>query len=345
MPTVANFALAAMALAISIASSVTHAQALVQPPSGSPINVWVPVIASAVGALIALLTMFLKDFIVVRWIADRERTSAQRDILRNYVAPLASACSRLVWRFKETFIDGGHQWLLLATSPFNYNEYKRISTLYRIASLLGWIRAINLELSALPRGASGFLTPISDAIAAFQSALADGENVELRRLEQLCSVWRLNLARLPEDRKKILATRLEVTLYSLAGDGIKKEPNILRNIPDEEQLRICTGVSGFLCTSMNQKTFPPDILKETLNQAINAMSYREALIYRTGKMQSVIPSSNVMKILIDVIKSLASRNLTNCWTTLLTAGLQYSVAALMTLISKKLIPAISGRSN
>jgi hypothetical protein len=52
----------------------------------------------------------------------------------------------------------------LKTLPLIFNEYKRKSTLYRIASLLGWIRAIHLELSALPRGTSGFLTPVSEAM-------------------------------------------------------------------------------------------------------------------------------------------------------------------------------------
>jgi len=250
------------------------------PPIANPLNVWVPIIASAVGAIIALMTTFLKDYVILKWTEDREKISTQREVLRNYVAPLVYSCEKLVWRFKEIFIDEGHQWLLLSTAPLDYNEYKRTSTLYRISSLLGWIRAISLELSALPHGASGFVTPISSAIASFQKALADGQNVELHRLEQLCDVWGLDVLRLPEERKNRLATRLEVRLYALAGDRIKKEPAELKKLANDDKLKICTGIAQFLYGEFNLKPPTPETISEKINTAIDAMTYREALIYR-----------------------------------------------------------------
>ncbi|WP_204283133.1 hypothetical protein, partial [Klebsiella pneumoniae] len=87
------------------------------------------------------------------------------------------------------FIDKRHAFLKTSTLPLDFNAYKRISTLYRIATLIGWIRGMNLELRALPRGKTNVATPISKQIAAFQKALADGPHVELHRLTRLSALW------------------------------------------------------------------------------------------------------------------------------------------------------------
>lgn len=138
--------------------------------------------AALIGAVSALVTPFIKDVLVQKLNERRVKTDAQHEIFRNYASPLVVACEKLVWRFSEIFIDSRHQFLLTATLPFVYNEYKRKSTLYRVACLLGWMRAINLELSALPRGASGFLAPVSKAFASVRSALADGPYVEVSQV-------------------------------------------------------------------------------------------------------------------------------------------------------------------
>ncbi|WP_204320594.1 hypothetical protein, partial [Klebsiella pneumoniae] len=73
-------------------------------------------------------------------------------VYRQYLAPLSESCEKIVWRSKEIFIDKRHAFLKTSTLPLDFNAYKRISTLYRIATLIGWIRGMNLELRALPRG-------------------------------------------------------------------------------------------------------------------------------------------------------------------------------------------------
>ncbi len=69
---------------------------------------------------------------------------------------------------------------MLASKPLGYNEYKRTSTLYRIATFLGWVRALNIELSALSRNADR-ASSVYQAIEEAQKALADGPHVELHR--------------------------------------------------------------------------------------------------------------------------------------------------------------------
>ena len=241
---------------------------------------WVPLISALIGALSALATPFAKDLVIRRLNDKRSKSETQHEIFRNYAAPLAASCEKLIWRFSEIFIDKRHQFLKTATSPLVFNEYKRKSTLYRIASLLGWLRAIHLELSALPRGASGFFTPVSDAIGKVQSALADGPYVELHRLEQLCTIWRLSLDALDHGTKKSLATSFEVKLYDLAGDTLKHDSEHLKKLDHDRKLNICRHLSAFLCKELRRVAISEDVVAETMHQAIVALSYREALIYR-----------------------------------------------------------------
>jgi hypothetical protein len=108
---------------------------------------WVPLAAALIGAISALATPLLKDLVIQRLNERRSKSDQQHEIFRNYAAPLTGACEKLIWRFYEIFIDSRHQFLMTATLPVVFNEYKRKSTLYRTASLLGWIRAIHLELA------------------------------------------------------------------------------------------------------------------------------------------------------------------------------------------------------
>lgn len=247
---------------------------------------WVPLVAAFIGAVSAIATTVLKEHVFQRRTENRSKVNEQKRVFRNYAAPLAVTSEKLIWRFSEIFVEGRHHFLKRVTLPLVYNEYKRTSTLYRIGCLLGWIRAINLELSALPRGASdvtGALGPVSVAIAQVQSALADGPHVELHRLEQICSVWRITSdadAAGSEENKKLLATKLEIKLYSLAGDKLKHDSEYLKRLPEEEKIQICRGVSDFLCSELKRAPIAEEIIRESLNTAVAALSYREALIYR-----------------------------------------------------------------
>jgi hypothetical protein len=241
---------------------------------------WVPLVAALIGAFSALITTFFKDFLIQRWNETHTKSVEQRDIFRNYAAPLAGACQRLCWRFNEIFLEDRPQFLMTATLPLVYNEYKRRSTLYRIATLVGWIRALDLELDALPRGASGFLTPVSGALSDVQSALADGPDVEILRLKQMCSVWSIDIDSLDDKRRKSLATRFEIRLYELAGNSLKHDSNHLKSLGHDKKLEVCLGLCEFLCKELRRAPLDRGIIEETLNRAVAGLSYREALIYR-----------------------------------------------------------------
>lgn len=267
-------------LCVGMLPSVAASDAAASQPSTTESIWWVPLTSALIGAISALVTPFVKEGFIQLRNEKRAKLDGQHEIFRNYAAPLTASSEKLIWRFNEIFIENRHQFLKTTTMPLVYNEYKRNSTLYRIASILGWIRAMHLELSALPRGAPGFMTPISGAIGKIQGALADGPHVEVHRLEQLSAVWRLEIGSLPGERKKNLATKVEVKLYELAGDKLKHDSEKLRNMADEEKACLCRSMANFLCEEVRRSKLDESIIKETMNQAIAAMSYREALIYR-----------------------------------------------------------------
>jgi hypothetical protein len=240
-----------------------------------------PAIAALIGAFGgSVVAPLAKDILSQAFNTWWSKSVKQEEIFRNYAAPLTASSEKLLWRFSEIFLEKRHQFLKASTLPFVYNQYKRTSTLYRIASVLGWIRAMHLEMSSLPRGASGFSAPISSAIAKIQCALADGPHVEIHRLEQVCSVWGLSLAAISKEAKGSLATKFEIRLYQLAGDTLKHDSDHLKKVAPDIKLDVCDKLARYLCDALNRTPVSNEVIVETVNRAIESLSYREALVYR-----------------------------------------------------------------
>ncbi|WP_136623813.1 hypothetical protein [Bradyrhizobium centrolobii] len=249
-------------------------------PAPATTSILIPIVAALIGSAFAIAGILLKELFIFRANAQLARAETQKDIVRSYMAPLTSGCEKLIWRFKELFIDNRHQWLMSNTLPISYNEHKRVSTLYRIATLLGWIRAINLELNSLEQGTSRFTGPLARAIGSFQSALADGPHTELRRLEQLCASWNIDIKELSLVQKQSLAVDLEVEYYKVAGSRLKEDPDYLLDLSDSKKLECCTALANFLTGKLRIKSLSPDFIKERVQSALESLAYEESLIYR-----------------------------------------------------------------
>ena len=145
-----------------------------------------------IAAAVTLIGILLKD-LAINTLQERRRTrQSVLSVYRSYADPLTSAATHLLWRLNEIFYKESY-YLKPEGEPTEFERYKQISTLYRLASLLGWIQAYRRELAFLPEAAPGKLRPLRDAITEFQMALADGSHVELQRLESLSALWELTL--------------------------------------------------------------------------------------------------------------------------------------------------------
>lgn len=241
---------------------------------GIPPLIW----AAIVGALAALATSAIKDFAWPAFREHRDRQADQERVLRNYIAPLATATDKCIWRFSELFVDNRHSFLRSAALPLGYNDYKRTSTLYRLASVLGWMRAIEIELSSLKKPNPNSSDTIIAKLAKVRSAFAEGHKVEDLRLAGLLRLW--NLPPPTDEVRNKLAADLEVTLFDLAGDKLEGSSRGLPALARSDQLDVVYGLATFLCSRLGISQLLPSQVEETQHQAIAAITFREALIYR-----------------------------------------------------------------
>jgi hypothetical protein len=125
---------------------------------------------------------------------DRAKQRAQErvDLVRLYADPLRIAARALKFRLNEIIDHGPARYLLAETIKTSFVEYKRISTLYRLAALLGWIRAFRRERAYLDPEARTSDELESSALESIEKALADGQHVELQRLDELLDLWKVS---------------------------------------------------------------------------------------------------------------------------------------------------------
>lgn len=264
------------------------------PERKTAFEVWMPAVAALVGGLISgILGPLLKDVVIQRWNEHRSNENLREQIEQSYFAPLSASAEKLIWRMSEILISQRSHFLMIRTQPKDYSEYKRISTLYRIAALLGWIRAFNLELSALPRGGFGADSPMFKAIAKVQSAMADGHGVEERRIRSFCKACGIDLAGTAEERLASLAASFEIAMYALAGDELRNNHRHVAESTLLHQEFICRGLLKFLsdeqlCSSSNGQPLQSD-----LSTLVGCLGYREALIYR--EWQDAIGDAVIVK--------------------------------------------------
>lgn len=251
--------------------------ALHQPAAAGPGSG--PVTAALIGAAAAVSGILIKDLGLAMLTERRGRKRSEAEVYRQYLAPLANACEKVVWRCHEVFVKRRHRFLRVSTLPLEFNAYKRQSTLYRLACVIGWIRGMSRELAAAPRRAEAFLGPVDKQIAAFQFALAEGDHVELHRLQAIASLWRMDLTSLSEAARDDLAYRFELELHGpvLTRPGTSGVP--LRDLDDVGRFDVCTRLAGRIASATGQ-SIPTARVQSTLAEAVTALSYREAWIFR-----------------------------------------------------------------
>lgn len=257
-------------------------------------EVWMPAVAALAGGLISgILGPLLKDVVILRWNEGRSDRKLREQIEHSYFAPLSASAEKLIWRMSEILIDQRSHFLMLGTHPKDYNEYKRISTLYRIAALLGWIRAINMELSALPRGGFGVASPVFKALAKVQTAMADGHGVEERRIRLFCTACGIDISALADKQLASLAASFEVAMYALAGEELWKNHRHLVDATALHQEFICRGLLQFLADKQLTCSLDEQPLRSAFASLTASLGYREALIYR--EWQDAIGDAVIVK--------------------------------------------------
>lgn len=235
------------------------------------------VLAAIIGATVAILTFIAKDIVVFIWQKSSKSKEDQQVVFRKYSDPLAQTAMSLLWRLNEIFYKEGQGPFLRANvSSSKYVEYKRLSTVYRLASLLGWIRAFRRELSFLRTRDPYQLKGIKESLNFLETTLADGTIIERKRVKGLMKIWEYDKDLIEKDLDKIsLLVEHELKEYLYKSEVISAT-----NLSEEKQFEICLTLNKVISSNLNMRQLSDDIIRETRARAVRHMSYVEAWLYR-----------------------------------------------------------------
>ncbi|MCX5008292.1 hypothetical protein OHB05_37610 [Streptomyces sp. NBC_00638] len=237
-----------------------------------PVQLQAGLISAGVSTLILVLgELFLRQR------ARQEKREGIQATYQKYAEPLALSSTDLFWRLREVFDTRGAGFYLQGQVHLTkFEHYKALSTLYRLAVVLGWIRALRRELFFLPEAGKGAVGRLDPALHSFTSALAEGGHVETRRVASLMRLWSISGSPSPE-------------AVAQAGIRIDHQQRIFLHeaqvtsadqLPDEDQLRLCRAVADTLTDVIECPRVTVGIVEETRHRAVSCLAVREAWIYR-----------------------------------------------------------------
>lgn len=238
---------------------------------------------AAIAAIGALFGVIIKDLIFKLWEENRTKKETLRAVYARYAEPLSLATVSLLWRLHEALEQPGRGRFLkmvgvpTTTNKYStYGAYKKLSTLYRLAALLGLIRACRREFSYLKIAESEAHGPIQEAISSFEHALADGPAVAIERLEMLCSLWGLERA-INDEICQCLAVDLEIAIDEFFQDLDVDEVNLLS---DGQKSELVSRAANVITSSLRLQNIPQAVVEQTWARAIQIVDFKEAWIYR-----------------------------------------------------------------
>lgn len=165
------------------------------------------VVAALIAATVAILTILTKEFWFAILTEKRSAKIKRKQTFKKYSNPLILASIALLYRIKEIFYRG---YFLSDSAPKNfYNNYKYVSSIYRLLAVIGWIRASKIELSHTEVEKNDDYKFIEKALIEFEKSLADGEHIEQSILEQLTKNWGLDISKISNDEKRKLGVSIE----------------------------------------------------------------------------------------------------------------------------------------
>jgi hypothetical protein len=200
-----------------------------------------------------------------------------RDVARLYADPLLQSCKGLNFRFKEMLDQEGRAEFLLPQTPQStFVVYKRISTLYRLAALLGWIKAYRTERSYLDPADAVGPSELETAVGALEAALADGPHVETQRLKELLRLWVPSHPAIDNKLERDLAVAVDNLLRSTL---TREEKTSALELSEEAKQKLCVEAARIISKRLKVDV-PQGQLTAELDRAVVFFGIKEAWVYR-----------------------------------------------------------------
>jgi hypothetical protein len=250
----------------------------------SPPGVDSTVRAALITAIVTISGIILKD-LVFKWVDERRaEVKTQSAIYERYSKPLAAACSSLLTRLSEILFHRHRPVYLkgvaIPAGPGSaFRAYKKASTIYRLACLMGWLRACRREFAHVRVAAKNENAAIFDAITELENALADGSWVERERIMRLSDLWKL---RQTKDLERPSLDELGILVDNNIWDQVelaKVEDCELISSHDERKT-FCKNVADIMTTFLSTNAIDDPTLTATWPEAFRIIAMREAWIYR-----------------------------------------------------------------
>lgn len=251
--------------------------------------------SAIIGAIVAILVMLTKDLVIKLWFDNRKSKKDELIIFRQYADPLSNATMSLLWRLNEIFEQKHKSSYLHIKYTTDYAVYKRISTVYRLASLLGWLHAFQKELALLKTKDNNELQKIKNSINEFSAALADGNHIELKRLKGFIELWNFNFKDCQSN--SLVASSIDNEIKDFIA---KKELINALDLTNEDKYTLIKFIATEMADNYKVNKVSDEIIKQTTAQAIQLCSLKESWIYRDwqdaiGDMMLIENKSEIRK--------------------------------------------------
>lgn len=263
-------------------------------------------LAALIGLAGVVLGLFVRDVFIQLYLANQKRRQELEDLQSSqgresadavwqYAAPLFRSLESLHFRLKEIIDDGPTTYLLHDAPKTSYFEYKRISTIYRLAAVLGWIRGYRKERSYLDPTRDSSSSDVEKAIAFVEGALADGQHIEAQRFQELVRIWGVQTDRIPDiATQERIAAELDVVPDEILASANKLSISELHH---SQQLALCKKCAALIAARLNVE-IPENVVAAEVKRAIIFLDIKEAYIYRDWQaalgdlMLTAIPSAS-----------------------------------------------------
>jgi hypothetical protein len=244
------------------------------------------VFTSLFTAAATIAGIVLKDLIFKILEERRAERRAELAVYERYSKPLAASAVGLLHRLHEMLLQE-HRPVFLrgvgipkATGQgSSYRAYKKLSTVYRLAAVLGLIRACRREFSYLRLADRNESNAIHDAINKFENAFADGSWVERQRVMRLCEILRLPSEPFEASTELLesAGVRVDNLIYdSLEAGGVTDLPALT----EVQKRSLCADIAGSLATDLNTNPVSPAVMESQWKEAYEVIGMREAWVYR-----------------------------------------------------------------
>ena len=206
-----------------------------------------------------------------------DRAASSRAVYRKYSDPITSSATGLLWRLHEVFDGSGAGYYLVAHQhPAAFEHYKAVSTLYRIAAMLGWVRALRRELVFVTSGDRRRQRTLESALTRLESVLADGGQQELERVDSILTLFFPHHR--PDPRTKAeVGTRLD---YELDRTRDAHGVGSVDDLRDEDAKHTVTMAVQVVADSLRLEAIPQSTVDEQWRECLALLTVREAWIYR-----------------------------------------------------------------